>query len=294
MLKEIKEYLSYNIDEEAITDYKKIIIFLVIIYSLIDIVALLLFIFYKSFRSKKIKDLKNYLIILLIINIIINIIYLKIMIIFNIFIEIILVSLNAFEFYLILSFLTRALPPQKKFKLNEKRSHKIMSIHFALIIFSYDKIPLFDIFSKLGLTSKLIILTDKAINIFISIIRDIFVILFFRKYDKIVRNKIDKIVKHIIGTKKKKKNSYLMIYIRISPTLCVFFFIAYYVFDIGHKFLEKNLFALYYEIFLYHMKQLAKTYIVIICGLIIYLLNKMKRRSTNNVDERRSIIINEN
>lgn len=151
-----------------------------------------------------------------------------------------------------------------------------MTIQFSLIIFSYEKILYLKILSKWIPTS--FSNNENLIKIMISIIRTIFMILFIWKYNSYAYNKLETILKHTNGAKKLNRNKNAIItIITVSPLFCSIFCVGYYLLKIFFKFLGDIILFLYCEIFLYIIKENSKLYIIIVCGLIIYSLNKIKR-----------------
>ena len=286
-------YFFQSIDKYAIRKYEKSIIILSIIFTILDVFAILFSLYYIRVYNKVVIDLKSKITKIFLIDIIFRLLYAKNYRSSNILNEIISTSLNVSQFYLIILFISIALPTQ--YKLNEKKHQFILCIKFAFIIFAYEKIPFQKIFLNWGI--NFISFNQRQINIIITIIRTFSLIILIFSYFKSYSDKMLKIGNYLINEANRKDNKIYHIIIG-SPMPCVIFFILYLVLNLAFFLMEKNLLYILCGVFRYVFKECSKLFVLFLCELILFSLYKINRNKELNTqifgDEKNIININQN
>ena len=246
-----------DIDDETKMNFEKANVVLTYIFSLFDLIILI--IFYRYFNSKNIniKIFTCKFIAIIIIDIISKLLYSITNKYFNIISnELIYAALITSKFYLILSFIYQIFYDSLRF-INLKKIKLLniiqMSFIYFLIIFPYDK--LFNLIPNALIFFEIIII---LINLFILY--------------KYINDLLETIKKDIQKYNVSNKNVYL--YLKILNYASLILFICYYFAKIIELFFNKKYFIIYIKISINIFYQSIKYLLFYIFIKLIYTLNE--------------------
>ena len=255
--------------QELIENYEKVDIFICLIFTILDIIILISFLYLKS-KSKRISFLKHKVIKVFLIDIIIRVLYTRKNYTWNIYKELLLTFMNTSQFYLIISFFDIAIYNKNISNLT-KANDKIKRINYSLIFF-----VLTISYERLTYPSNLVIIISNyriELKRIIILIESLCILFCLNKLYKDYKGKIQEIGYIIKNEDKQYKISSSIIL--GAPQSIVFFFVSYYILKVLFLLIKRELILFYANIILIIFKETCKYLMLFICIIIIYVLNEI-------------------
>ena len=284
------DFLDENyLDKQSIKSYKNSDIIITILFSLIDLVIIIVSSRNLKTRNKKISAIKIKALKVFMLDIIIRILDTGKINSKNLFIEVLLSVMNTSQFYLIISLLDQVLynPKLTKFQQSNVKSRQIkLCILFFFITFSYEKLPLKRFSKYMNFPVHRLILFLQSSCVLFCI---------YQLYGDL-KKKITDIANNIkVETTDNHQKYLIRSYLLIigSPLSCLALFIFYYIAKIIFLFILTPVIALYASILVNILNNASKYFTLLICQVIIYVLNKISNEKEKRKQRQQQSILEE-